>query len=40
MTKALIHNLLATPMDGKAIEERSLAIIDQEAAAHSFSADE
>lgn len=37
---ALIHNLLASPMDGNAIEERSLAIIDQEAAAHSFSVDE
>jgi precorrin isomerase len=37
---ALIHRLLADPMDGAAIEERSLSQIDREAPAHNFSADE
>jgi precorrin-8X/cobalt-precorrin-8 methylmutase len=37
---ALIHRLLADPMDGAAIEERSLALIEQEAQAHSFAANE
>lgn len=37
---ALINSLLAHPMDGAAIEARSLAIIDAEAPAHCFSAAE
>jgi precorrin isomerase len=36
----LIHSLLAHPMDGAAIEARSLAIIDAEAPAHNFAAGE
>ena len=37
---ALIHSLFAAPMDGAAIEERSLFLIDREAQIHSFAADE
>jgi precorrin isomerase len=37
---ALIHRLIAEPMDGAAIEERSLALIDEQAPAHSFAAEE
>jgi precorrin isomerase len=37
---AAIHKLLAEPMDGNAIEERSLSLIDQEAPPHSFTEDE
>ena len=36
----LIHSLLAHPMDGAAIEERSLATIDAEAPAHHFAPEE
>jgi precorrin-8X/cobalt-precorrin-8 methylmutase len=38
--KPLIQSLLAHPMDGAAIEAKSLATIDAEAPAHSFSAGE
>lgn len=34
--KPLIHDLLANPLSGEQIEERSLAIIDQEAPLHNF----
>lgn len=37
---ALIHRLMADPMDGAAIEDRSLSLIDQEAPSHHFSEDE
>ncbi len=37
---ALIQRLLENPMDGAAIEERSLSLIDQEAPAHCFAGDE
>jgi precorrin isomerase len=34
--KPLIHDLLNNPLSGQQIEDRSLAIIDQEAPAHTF----
>ncbi len=34
--KPLIHDLLANPLSGEQIEQRSLAIIDQEAPPHAF----
>jgi len=40
MSPALIHNLLANPMDGNAIEERSLALIDEEVPPHHYTSDE
>jgi precorrin isomerase len=36
MTEAYVHQLLRDPLDGAAIEARSLAQIDAEAPAHSF----
>ncbi len=38
--KPLIHNLLAEPLTGEQIEERSFACIDNEAAGHNFQADQ
>ena len=35
--KPLIHDLLANPLSGEEIEQRSLAIIDREAPPHAFS---
>lgn len=39
-TRALIHQLLAAPIDGPGIEERSLAQIDHEAPAHNFTVEQ
>lgn len=36
MSQPLIHSLLANPLDGAAIEARSLAAIDREAPPHAF----
>jgi len=36
MNQPLIHSLLADPLDGAAIEARSLAAIDQEAPPHCY----
>ncbi len=35
---AVLHDFLASPMDGNAIEERSLSLIDREAPAHDLAA--
>jgi precorrin-8X/cobalt-precorrin-8 methylmutase len=38
--KPLIHNLLANPLSGDQIEQRSLAIIDREAPPHNFTTEQ
>jgi precorrin isomerase len=38
--RPLIHDLYETPLTGQAIEDTSLAIIDREAGAHAFPADQ